>query len=262
VPFFERDGNDIHYKIWNAAASESPWLTLINGYTRPLNDFGPLATQLSESGLNILSLDNRGAGQTQFQGSFTPEEMAEDVAELWKHLNIAKSSVMGISMGGVIATLLTAKHPASVEKLVIVSAPIAKGFMKAANDHASLSSSDRTRDFERYFSKGYTEKNKLFVTGFTRQMDRFFQDARIIRGARAQRAATESFDLALYLSRIEVPALILHGKEDNIVPFSSAERMKDTLPNATLKAFEHTGHLLLVEKPKELFQEVLSFVSK
>lgn len=261
MPYLERDGNDIHYQTWEPTSS-TRWVTLINGYSRPLNDFGPLAKKLVDKGCSVLSLDNRGAGATHFKGDFSLDDMASDVAALWHHLGISSSVLLGISMGGVIATTLAARNPSAVEKFILISAPIDSTFLNTARDHATLTPEARALDFRRYFSKGYAERNALFVTGFTRQMERYFQDARIIRGARAQRVATAEFDLAPLLASLKMPSLILHGTEDNIVPFRSADILNELLPNARLIPYVAAGHLLLVEHSSRMLGDILEFLSQ
>ena len=72
-------------------------------------------------GYRIVTLDNRGVGETVYSAGFSVEDLAEDAFLLMRHLGIDRFNVLGWSMGSQIAQILAAHHPDSVMGLVLVS---------------------------------------------------------------------------------------------------------------------------------------------
>ena len=77
-----------------------------------------------EAGRRVITVDLQGHGRTaDVDRPFRPEDMADDVAALVEHLGLARTDVMGYSLGGVVALRIAIQHPALVRRLVLVSIP-------------------------------------------------------------------------------------------------------------------------------------------
>ena len=100
MPNIETPGAIINFDV---VGDQGPWVTLINGHTRSSNDFRMMGRIFSQAGMRVLVLDNRGAGKSQVSRPFTITDMCGDVVALWDYLEIEKSSLLGISMGGFIS---------------------------------------------------------------------------------------------------------------------------------------------------------------
>src|SRR5690606_38522224 len=98
MPFLDASDIRIYYET---AGATGPWVTLVNGYSRPGDDFRVMARHLSRHGMRVLYLDNRGAGQTQASLDFHFSDFVDDVVRLWDALEIRQSHLLGISLGGV-----------------------------------------------------------------------------------------------------------------------------------------------------------------
>ena len=118
MAFLSADSAEIYYETYGETGD---WITFANGFTRSSSDFFTIAKQLSQSGFRILLFDNRGSGQTKSYLDFTLEEMVRDIKDLWGHLEIKTSHLLGISMGGMISLLLSSKFPEKIDKLCLVS---------------------------------------------------------------------------------------------------------------------------------------------
>ncbi|HEV8560377.1 MAG TPA: alpha/beta hydrolase [Actinophytocola sp.] len=68
----------------------------------------------------------------------------------------------------------------------------------------------------------------------------------------AQRAMAGRADSAATLRDADVPALILHGEEDNLIPVAAARQLAELLPRAEIVTFPGTGHLPPLEVPAEV----------
>ena len=65
---------------------------------------------------------------------------------------------------------------------------------------------------------------------------------------------------ALY-SEISLPVLILWGREDSWIPLAKGQELRNLIPGSTLRVLDDAGHLVIEEKPTELFDEILSFLN-
>jgi pimeloyl-ACP methyl ester carboxylesterase len=74
--------------------------------------------------------------------------------------------------------------------------------------------------------------------------------------------ALRDTDLRSDLPKINIPALILHGKKDKICSFDLAERMKAGIRGSRLIAFENSGHSLFLEETQKFNSELIGFAEK
>ncbi|MEV4106125.1 alpha/beta fold hydrolase [Nonomuraea sp. NPDC049695] len=100
----------------------SPPLVLIHGRTADHNDWNGI-TQHFAARYRVLALDLRGHGASDHPGSYELGEMAADVVALLDHLGIERATVIGHSLGGVVAYRMAMDHPERVERLVLEDAP-------------------------------------------------------------------------------------------------------------------------------------------
>ena len=113
------NGIDLAYQIFG---SGSP-LVLIHGGFGSVEMFGPNVAALAD-GRQVIGVDLQSHGRTPaVDRPMRFETMADDVAALIRHLGHEQADVMGFSLGGGVALRTAIQHPASVRKLVLVSAP-------------------------------------------------------------------------------------------------------------------------------------------
>ena len=83
------------------------------------------------------------------------------------------------------------------------------------------------------------------------------------RGERFVEALTEltGYDILDKLTEVEVPALVVQGRFDRIVPPRDALRYHELLPNSTLEIFDETGHLAMAERPVRFNRTLEEFLA-
>ena len=81
------------------------------------------------------------------------------------------------------------------------------------------------------------------------------------RGRRGQLTGAASFDVTGRLAEIRVPALILHGAHDRIVPAANAQQLADGIAGARLVLFPDAGHVYITDAAQAANQEVLRFLA-
>ena len=260
MPFFERPSAEIFYQM--EGDESAPCVTLLNGFSRASGDFRALARLLTENGYRVLRLDNRGAGQTQNAPGFTISDMVTDVAELWKHLGVDRSHVLGISYGGVLSMLLGNQHADRVASLCLVSTTPSSFFLSLDNNLPAQEAAALEQNLARYFAPAFAQNNPLLFRSLIKEMARAFEDPVSLERTRQQRAALNKYDFTALLHGIRCPTLILHGEEDLVISVDAAEVTHRAIKGSELVLVPQVGHLFLAESPKVFYQHVLSFLSR
>lgn len=258
MPVLEVPNASIHYETSGASG---PWVTLINGHTRTRKDFKLMTKALVDAGFRVLTLDNRGSGESSHHGAFTIVDMASDVERLWEKEDVPESHVLGISMGGMIAQRLAATHPDRVKKLILISTAASRSFI---DDHAEkpwgMTMEEVKEKLAFYFAPAFLARNKLLVDAMAKQILKNITEGSFAAEAAAQRTAMADFDGSVYLPRIKARTLVLHGAQDRIMDPDAARDLAAGLAGAQLQWFDDAGHLLLAEAPKALYESVIAFL--
>ncbi len=224
---------------------------------------------LSARGLAPIRFDNRDIGRsTHFStppprmaqlvarrfepGQYDLGDMARDTAGLLEALDIADAHVVGISMGGMIAQTLAARHPQRVRSLVsIMSATGARRSGWAAPSTLRLMFGAPPRDREAAAERSAMMFRHVGSAGFPfdeasvrdRARRAFDRDPRAATGTGRQMAAiVKSGDRTAELHRITAPTLVIHGDRDRMVHPSGGRATAAAIPGARLITIEGLGH--------------------
>ena len=194
---------------------------------------------------------------------YSIRDMAADQAKALKALGIEKTSVMGVSQGGMIAQFLAIDYPQLVEKLIItVSAPKANDMiqenvsawigMAKKGDHKSLMIDVAEKAYSEKFLKMYRKIYPVLGhVGKPRSYDRFFINANAILG----------FDASEELDKIECPTYIIAGDKDKTVGIDSSYELKERIKDSELFVYEGLGHAAY-EEAKDFYNRVYDFLMK
>jgi len=200
-----------------------------------------------------------------YDGSSRPEWMrsVRDVAVVYQWLlaerDLARDlTLVGLGFGGWIAAEMATMAPRAFKRLVLVGAMGLRPERGEIADQALLSYID-------YVRRGFADQ---------RAFDRRF-------GAEPPTSRLEQWDLNremtfriawkpyMYnptlphlLGGVTIPALIVWGRDDRIVPLECAERYQKTLPHARLEIVDGAGHFVDMEQPDELASLVTRFVAE
>src|SRR5215471_2063808 len=97
-------------------------LVILNGFAATSADWDPAFTYGLASSNELILVDNRGIGQSTDDGRpFDIAQLADDALRVVEALGITRVNVLGWSMGGFIAQMLTVQHPGRVSKLILLS---------------------------------------------------------------------------------------------------------------------------------------------
>lgn len=232
---------------------------------------------LAEQGHHVVRFDNRDTGlSTHFHDAGVPargepapyllEDMADDAAGLMDVLGWTSAHVVGASMGGMIAQALAIRHPDRVLTLTsIMSTPgpaVAPPTQQAMAALMSPPPTDRAAAMEASVrtwsvigSPGYDLDAELIKERAGRAYDRCFDPAGT---ARQLAAINGSPDRRAKLAGLRIPALVLHGEADPLVPLAGGQATAEAIPGARLVTYPGMGHDL----PRALWPDFVAEITK
>ena len=224
--------------------------------------------ELVARGYAVIRYDNRDAGLSSsldergvpdllgllLNGGVAPyrlEEMTADAIGVLDHIGVRRAHVLGLSLGGMIAQLLALHHPDRVISLVAaLSGPPGRpaAMPSAAVVEALLT--PPARDFNGRVAQAVELRRALAGggAGFDARGARTRASAQIRRSHRpagTMRQAAAVLATPNHLGRlgeIGVPAMIVHGELDPLVPFASGEAAAAAIPGAEFVALAGLGH--------------------
>jgi len=219
------------------------------------------------SRFRVITPDLRGFGGSVLGGEEPSiEEMADDVARLFRRLGIPRAVVGGLSMGGYVAMAMCRRHPDLVMGVVLADT-------RASADTDAVREG-RVRQAERLETDGTvavlvdevlpdlvgptTLRQRALVYGRVRGLVQATPPRAAAWAQRAMAARIESFET---LRELKVPALVVVGSEDTLATEEDARAMVEALPNAELLVIPRAGHLCAVEQPDLFNQAVAEFAA-
>jgi pimeloyl-ACP methyl ester carboxylesterase len=282
------NGIEIEYEEFGRP--DDPVLLLICGLGSQLLSWDvELCAMFVERGFRVVRFDNRDVGlSTSFAGvtdqnitsalagdattaPYSLDDMADDTAGLLDAIGVDAAHVVGVSMGGMIAQSLAIRHPHKVASLCSIMSttgdPSVGGPTPAALE-ALLRPPPTTRD--------EAIEGALRTTAVIGSPGFPAEEARLRdRAGRAWDRATErtgagrqilavvtSPDRTEALGRLEVPTLVIHGREDPLIDVSGGEATARAVPGAELLVIPGMGHEVSVPLWPQLVDAIVANASK
>jgi pimeloyl-ACP methyl ester carboxylesterase len=286
--FTSTDNRNIELEYDHFGNPKDPALLLIMGFTAQMVAWDEVfCTQLADRGHFVIRFDNRDCGlSTKLHGvpsnsdavimaammesemppvPYTLSDMAADAAKLLDHLAIERAHVMGASMGGMIAQTFAIEHPHRTKTLIsIMSQPgeltVGQPTQEAMELIVTPAPSDRDEyiafapKWQLWQSKKY-RSDELSIKAAIRDFDRSNYPE---GGPRQMAAIYASGSRAEGLQKLQVPTLVIHGTEDQLITPSGGERTAELIPNSTLLMVDDMGH----DMPEPLWPLYLDAISK
>lgn len=217
----------------------------------------------------VLSLDNRGAGRSDVPpGPYTVRQMAEDAAALLDALGIERASIVGWSMGGMVAQELALAHPGKVDRLVLLatSARLQPHVVDWIRFDEELREAGLAGPGRNVWSLPWVAPPRLMMQPefVPMTLERMATDPYPItsQGFHAQAPAACRHDTLERLHQIGAPTLVLVGAEDVLTPPADAEAMAERIAGARLQVLEQGGHGMPVAEPEAVNAALLVFLAE
>ncbi|MFW5948513.1 MAG: alpha/beta fold hydrolase [Halolamina sp.] len=246
--------------------SDAPTVVFVEGlgYGRWMWQFQ--RDPLSEA-YDTIVFDNRGTGESDCPaGPYTIPEMAGDLETVLDDAGVESAHVVGASMGGMIAQRYTLDYDRADSLALLCTShggdhavpvpPETQAFMFDVPDDAD------EREAIRYkmtpaVSDDFPEANPDLLE---RIVDWRLDSDASDTGRNAQVAAVQSFDAADELDALDLPTLVMHGTEDEVLPVGNVHALADRLPHAELELFEGGSHLFFVEQAEDVTDRLRAFL--
>ncbi|WP_027179561.1 alpha/beta fold hydrolase [Maridesulfovibrio bastinii] len=246
------NGVSLGYKI----AGEGDHILLIMGYGYPMNFWDFNFIKLLSKNHRVIIFDNRGIGSSSSDSrSFSIDLFASDAYVLIRELGLKKVSVLGWSMGAVVAGKLAADYPESVNKLILYA-----GFIDQRPVLESLAEIKRipSDEFEqKAFPVKWVANHPMAFDSFTISKPDFSSKA-VSRQHSALAGWSGGKDL---FKRIKTPALVVYGEDDWVVPAKQSLEIANLISGSWRAGFKGAGHWLMFQNPYGLVETIDNFLS-
>jgi pimeloyl-ACP methyl ester carboxylesterase len=218
------------------------------------------------SRVRVIMPDLRGFGRTPLAGEPDLEVLARDVVAMLDELGLDRVVLGGCSMGGYVAMGVLRLASRRVAGLVLIDTRSAADPLPAKENRFAMA--DRV---EREGVAWLPEELAAALLGATtvaRRADvvatvrRFMGAAPAASVAWAQRAMAGRPDSAATLRAMDIPALIVHGAEDTLIPPDSAHALAELLPRAEVVILPDAGHLPPLEVPADVTAAIANWLAR
>jgi non-heme chloroperoxidase len=266
-----KDGVEIFYKDWGSGQP----IVFSHGWPLSADDWDAQMMFFLQHGYRVIAHDRRGHGRsTQTADGHDMDHYAADLAALTEALDLHDAVHIGHSTGGGEVARYVARHGQKrTAKLVLVSAvppimlktsnnpdglpiEVFDGLRKASLDNRSQFFLDVPTGPFYGFNRANAKVSQGIIQNWWRQG--------MMGGAKAHYDCIKAFsetDFTDDLKQISQPALVLHGDDDQIVPYKDAGVLSaKLLKNATLKIYPGYPHGMLTTHPDVLNADILEFI--
>lgn len=268
-----KDGVDIFYKDWGP--QDAQVLFFHHGWPLSSDDWDTQLLFFLGQGYRVVAHDRRGHGRSsQVWDGHDMDHYADDVAEVVKHLNIKNAIHIGHSTGGGEVVHYIARHgEGNVAKAVLVSA-VPPLMVKTENNPEGLPKDvfdDLQKQVLNNRAQFYRDLPSGPFYGFNRP-DAKPSDGIIANwwrqgmmgGAKAHYDGIVAFsqtDFTEDLKKITIPVLVLHGDDDQVVPYkTSGVKSAELLQNSQLKIYPGFSHGMLTVNHEIINADLLAFI--
>ena len=287
--FTDSEGARIHYRDQGNPAGEP--IVLVHGSNASLHTWEPWLGYIG-SHYRVITLDLPAHGLTGAvpNGKYDSAAQLVTVNRLVTHLQVPEFIIGGNSMGGGVSWRYALAYPQQVSAMVLVDASGLPGWREENTTKASAAQNND----EQPANKGplvFRLLQKSWFRSIAGYLDTRFLTGQGLRAAfydeskvtedmidlyynMSMRAGTREATLARFtrlgsrdttltdasLASLTMPALVLWGETDTLIPASTGERFASVLPNAQLIVYPNVGHLPMEEIPKQSATDLLDFL--
>ena len=214
-------------------------------------------TQALTEGRRLVRYDERGNGLSDWD---TPdisfEAFVDDLESVADAAGLDRFDLLGISQGASVAIAYAVRHPERVNRLVLYG-----GYAAGWRVRATPGEVERREAMRTLARQGWGQNNPAFRQMFTtlffpdaspEEADWFNELQRLStspENAERLQSAFGDIDVRALLGQVRAPTLVLHAREDAVVPFAAGRQLAAEIPGAEFVAMESRNHLVLEHEP-------------
>lgn len=250
------DGVPIAYRTWG---SGGPAVLLLHSLSLDGSWFDGLARALAE--FRCVAPDLRGHGASGGEpAQLSLARFADDQVQLLDALGIDRAIIVGISLGGMIAQAVAARHPDRVNRAVLIATTGGYDEAAAATAHARAEAARQPGaiatladpTLQRWFGASADPSDELVARARAQLLA---TDGAMHAAALAAMPSVGNFDVPA-----DIDTLVIGGTDDASTPPPVVRALAEGLPGATLR-FVPGGHLTAFTHPSEVAAEIAAFAA-
>lgn len=233
----------MHYRI--DGPEGAPAVMFANSLGTDLRLWDALLAEMP--GIRAIRFDKRGHGLSDESADYDIDDLADDAAALIEHLGLGPVIFVGLSIGGMIAQSLAARHPALIRAAVLSNTAVRMGSADSwaqrieAVQGAGLASIADTI-MQRWFAPEFHRQPQLAAW---RNMVARTSGEGYVAACRALARA----DLTAQARALRLPVAVIAGDQDGSSPADLVRETADLIPGAAFHVIAASGHLPCVEQP-------------
>jgi non-heme chloroperoxidase len=254
-------GIRMHYAEFGDRAGTP--IVFLHGTTDSWYSFSPVLEYLPTR-YHIYMLDQRGHGNSSRpQNGYAMSDFADDAVAFLQAMDLQRVTLIGHSMGSIIAQHVAVKAPELLDRLVLAGSttnPYTHDlweYMTAVVDTLTDPVPEEVaREFQ--FSTISNPLPESFVNGVITESLKL--PARVWQGA--FHGILTDHVVVPSLEQILMPTLLLYGEKDTIWSLAEQEALLSRIPNAELRVYPQTGHALHWEQPEQFARDIQAFIDR
>ena len=205
----------------------------------------------------LIRYDQRGNGLSDWEvEDISFEAWLRDTEVVVDTIGLERFAILGISQGCSAAVAYAVRHPERVSKLVLYG-----GYLRGRNHRGAPDQVAQDEAMIELIKVGWGQQNPAFRQVFTslllpegtpEQMDWFNELQRLTttpENAARIRTAQNDINVDDMAHQVRAPTLVIHVRDDSVVPFEEGRRIAARIPGARLLALEGHNHLMLANEP-------------
>jgi pimeloyl-ACP methyl ester carboxylesterase len=242
---------------------KKPTVVFVHGAGLDHSLFGLQSRYFGYHGRNVLALDLPGHGRSDGPPLPTIEAMADWVSRVLKTLKIEKASVVGHSMGSLVALELAARHPAQCERIAFIGVAFP---MKVTEAFLDAARNDDTAAFDMHTIWGHAAQVPLGANpnpGMWMYGDALARLERLAPGVLYNdlKASNDYAAGAESAAKVKCPALFILGRRDVMMPPRTAKLLQEKIAGAKTVEIASSGHTMMAEAPDATLDALIAFLS-
>lgn len=271
MPVFKtRDATDIYFKDWGSGKP----VVFCHGWPLNADMWESQMTFLATNGFRCIAYDRRGFGRSgQPWTGYNYDTFADDLKSLIKELDLDEVTLVGFSMGGGEVARYIGRHGVKrIAKAVLIGA-VPPFLLKTADNPGGVDravfdgmragiAADRTQFF-RDFGPVFMGANRpgALVSQGSLDWNLFLGMQASLKGTLDCVTAFSETDFRADLKAFDIPTLVIHGDDDQIVPFElSGQLAAKAIKGASLEIYKGAPHGLFITHKVQLNADLLAFL--